>query len=93
MRMPSGCTAIPAPTGCQVGLHSTSSVAKPCWFRAAASVSPAIPPPTIKIRSTSAISVLSPSQQLHRMIEENPLDPFVLSQTKPTQIPLLGRRS
>ncbi len=55
-RMPFACTRKPAPAACQVGLRSTSSTMKPCWWRAAARVSPAIPPPTIKVRSTSAIA-------------------------------------
>ena len=50
------CSKMPAPMVCQVGLRSTSSALKPCRCKAVARVSPAIPPPTIKMRSRSATS-------------------------------------
>jgi hypothetical protein len=46
---------MPAPTVLQHVLRSMSSTSKPFWCKAAANVSPAIPPPTINVLSTLAI--------------------------------------
>ena len=51
------CKTIPAPTAGQTGLRSTSSGAAPVRRRAMARDNPAIPPPTMRMRPASAMSV------------------------------------